>query len=609
MTDLGTVVMALAAAGGAWVASPVPLPIAAAVVVAALSLRVSLLLVVGVALLTSGLAVRSWNGLNPPRTGVFRGTVTLAGDPSSDGGQVRVEVRVAGKRVEAWAHGRGARLLEPRLAGERIFVAGRLQPVPAASRTRLAARHVAARMLVDEVGAWTSGDAASRVANGVRRTLGAGAESLSPSRRSLFLGFVLGDDRGQRPEVVDDFRSSGLAHLLVVSGENLAFVLALFAPLLRRLAISGRLVAAAAVLVFFGVLTRWEPSVLRAVAMVSVSMLAWALGRPASALRLLALAVTGLLVIDPLLVHSVGFLLSVGACTGIALLARPIGDALPGPRSLAGALGVTMAAQLGVAPVLVPIFGGVPVASLPANLLAVPAAGPVMMWGLAAGLPAGVAGGAVARAVCLPTGLLIGWIAGVARWSAAAPLGQLGAVHVALLAGVVAAGAVVRGRRGRLALLAAAAALLVHPALALASPPAAWGRPLAGARLWQGGGSTVVVVDRARADQLLRGVHGAGVRSIDLLVLTRPTRTTAAAADILLGRVPTRAVVAPAGTRLERRQPALARGEVVVGDLTVRIEGEGTGLQVRVTRRERTTFAACSSLSASAASMSPPGFS
>src|SRR5438309_2443488 len=129
--------------------------------------------------------------------------------------------------------------------------------------------------------------------------------------------------------------------------------------------------------------------------MVSVSMLAWAAGRPSSTVRLLALAVTGLLVIDPLLVHSVGFLLSVGACTGIAVLARPLADALPGPRALTAPLAVTMAAQLGVAPVLVPVFGGVPVASLPANLLAVPAAAPVMIWGVAGGLPAGLFGGAL----------------------------------------------------------------------------------------------------------------------------------------------------------------------------------------------------------------------
>src|SRR5438270_11108130 len=420
MTDFGTVLLALVAAGGAWTAWPVPLPLAVVVVGVALVGRWPVLLVAGAGLLTASLSARSWPGLHAPQHGAFSGVVTLVGDPAQTGAETRVELRVGNKRVEAWAHGMGARALTDRLAGERAVMTGRLESVPPRAKARLAARHIAARMSVDSVGPWSPGDAASRLANGVRRTLARGAAALPPSPRYLFLGFVLGDDRGQAPEVVDDFRGSGLAHLLVVSGENLAFVLALAAPLLRRLAIGGRLLAAAGVLLFFGLLTRWEPSVLRAVAMVSVSMLAWAAGRPASTVRLLALAVAGLLVVDPLLVHSVGFLLSVGACPRISLLARPIADALPGPRLLAEPLGVTMAAQLGVAPVLVPVFGGVPVASLPANLLAVPAAGPVMMWGLAAGLPAGVFGGTLATLVDVPTRVLIEWIAGAARWSAGA---------------------------------------------------------------------------------------------------------------------------------------------------------------------------------------------
>src|SRR4051794_37776574 len=134
-------------------------------------------------------------------------------------------------------------------------------------------------------------------------------------RRALFTGFVLGDDRGQRPEVVEDFRASGLSHLLVVSGENVAFVLALAAPLLKRLRLGARWAVGLGVLATFGVLTRWEPSVLRAIAMATVTMTAMAIGRPASSGRVVAIAVTAVLLIDPLLVGSVGFLLSVGACT------------------------------------------------------------------------------------------------------------------------------------------------------------------------------------------------------------------------------------------------------------------------------------------------------
>jgi competence protein ComEC len=135
---------------------------------------------------------------------------------------------------------------------------------------------------------------------------------------------------------------------------------------------------------------------------------AWA-GRPVSTLRLLALAVTGLLLLDPLLVGSVGFLLSTGACLGIALLAGPLARRMP------LLLAVTLSAQAGVAPVLVAVFGAFPLAALPANLLAVPAAGPLMVWGMAGGAAAGMAGGQAAAALHAPTRLLMAWIEGVAR--------------------------------------------------------------------------------------------------------------------------------------------------------------------------------------------------
>ncbi len=60
----------------------------------------------------------------------------------------------------------------------------------------------------------------------------------------------------------------------------MAFVLALLGPFLSRLRLGGRLAGGLAVLVLFGTLTRWEPSVLRAVAMAGLTMLAAALGAP-----------------------------------------------------------------------------------------------------------------------------------------------------------------------------------------------------------------------------------------------------------------------------------------------------------------------------------------
>lgn len=563
-----------------------------ALVAAGLARRRPALVMVGVALLASTLGARAWAGLRPPAVGTWSGVATLVGDPAPVAGALRVDVRIGGKRVEAWARGSTARVLGDRLAGERVRLRGQVQRVPADARRRLARRHIAARMTVAGASLASPGDVPSRLANGVRRTLLRGAKVLPEPQRALFSGFVLGDDREQRPEVTDDFRASGLSHLLVVSGQNVAFLLALLGPFLRRLRLGGRLAGGVAALALFGMLTRWEPSVLRAVAMAGLTLLATALGRPASSLRILSLAVTALVLVDPLLVHSLGFLLSVGACAGIALFSARLAARVPGPRPLASAVGVTLAAQLGVLPILVPVFGGLPVVALPANLLGAPVAGPLMMWGMAAGLVAGWGGEAVARLIHLPTGLMIRWVAGVAHWGAMVPLGQLRLVHVAGLALLVALGVAARRRqRSGWVLVSglAVVAVALAPAVAVLRPAGVDGRSVVpGARLWRAAGASVLVVDdlRASPEALLSGLHRADVRRVDVLVVARPGPAAAAGVRALLSRFPPRLVLAPAGHRLAGQVVVPPPGsEVVAGELLVRFENDHRRLAVSVSRR------------------------
>jgi competence protein ComEC len=442
MTDRWALALALCTAAGAAAARPVALWAAGALLLGALLLRAPAVLCVGAALLASGLGARAWAGLAPPPPHRWSGAAVLVGDPGPGPfGGLRVDARLGRTRVEAWAHGANAARLAPALAGERVELQGTVRPVTGTARTILTRRHIAARLNVTAVGGRQPAPGPLRLADGIRRTIMRGAGPLPGQERALFAGFVLGDQRAESAATQHDFRGSGLSHLLVVSGENVAFVMALAAPLLRRLRLGPRLVAALAVLALFGLLTRGEPSVLRAEAMAGLGALAAALGRPASTQRLLCLAVTGLLLLDPLLVGSVGFLLSVGATAGIAWLTPWFHRRLPLP------VAVTLAAQVGVAPVVVGVFGGVPLASVPANLLAIPAAGPVMMWGLAAGLPAGLLHPRLASILHVPDRLLIGWIAWVAHRFADAPLGT---VRVPELAGAVAgAVAIALARRAR----------------------------------------------------------------------------------------------------------------------------------------------------------------
>jgi competence protein ComEC len=368
-----------------------------------------LVVVLAVALLGTAVMQRALHGLvdSPLAAPIAaRAEVAVRGslvdDPDRFRFSARVLVRVdratigreerdaGGRRVLVYATGEAGPRVRLLAAGERVALRGWLEPLTSID-TRWRWRHAVgvlhANQLLDADAARSPLD---RVANGTRNAVLRGSSSLAPRDRALLAGFLLGDTRGVPETVTESFRLAGMTHLVAVSGENVAFVLALFAPLLRRLGLFGRLAGGVAVLVLFGTMTRWEPSVMRAITMAVIGLVAGYLGRPTSGLRVLALAAIALLVVDPFLLHSVGFLLSCGASLGITVLARPIADRVPGPRWMCEVLGVTAAAQVGVAPVLIPVFGSMPLVSLPANLVAVPLAAPLTVWGLATGVTGGV---------------------------------------------------------------------------------------------------------------------------------------------------------------------------------------------------------------------------
>jgi len=359
--------------------------------------------------------------------------VTLVDDPDAARFDTRVLARIVSldgrgagdRRVLVSASGEVAARLRLLSAGESVVLRGwcsELEGFDVRWRWKHAVGEVHA---TDLLGVGRAGAPLDRLANGLRGLVLAGSTHLQPVDRALLAGFLLGDTRGVPPELTEQFRAAGLTHLTAVSGENVAFVLALFAPLLRRSGLRARVAVAVALLVCFGTMTRWEPSVLRAIAMASIALLAGASGRPITGLRVLVLAAIGLLLVDPFLLHQVGFLLSCGASLGIALFARPITDRLRGPVWMREVLGVTAAAQLGVAPVLIPVFGSMPLVALPANLLAVPLAAPLTMWGLVAGVVGGVArplSPAIPRLLELPTVALLHALISVADLASRVPV-------------------------------------------------------------------------------------------------------------------------------------------------------------------------------------------
>lgn len=577
--------MAAAAWTGAFVGWPVPVAVGPLLVGLGYRTKAVFLVVLGLALLASSLSARSSDGLVPVSDTRFEGEATLASDPARFGPSVRVDLQIGNHRIEAWARGPEAARLSNRLMGERIWVAGRLKPPPG-DAPWLVRRRITGRLSIDHVGGWWPGDPASRAANGLRRTLAAGAESMDRDTRSLYAGLLLGDQRDQGPVVADNFRGSGLTHLLAVSGQNVAFVLVLVGPALRRMRLTPRLMATIGVLAFFALVTRFEPSVLRATTMAGCAAVAVTVGREADSRRMLALAVLVLVLVDPLIARQLAFQLSVAATLGILLWSQSISVRLPGPRPLASAVAVTVSAQVAVAPLLIPTFGGMPVSALLANVLAAPMTGPVVVWGIPAGLVAGIVGGRTAELVHLPTAFMVQWIARVAEWCALLPLGEIRLPHLVVGAVAVAAGWL--GRRVRSPAPVAVAALvltaaLVQPAIVLrtdSEPMSTFGD---GTRLHVADGAVVLELDTgARPDVVLEQLRRRSITRIDVVVAVHGGRDVAEVVAELRRRSEPRLVLAPPGHRVPGGSVAVEGSVISAGALEVSVQSVADRLGVEV---------------------------
>ncbi|MEU1260857.1 ComEC/Rec2 family competence protein [Streptomyces cellulosae] len=303
--------------------------------------------------------------------------------------------------------------------------------------------------------------APQRLAGRLRAGLREATEDLPQDARALLPGLVVGDTARVTPELDQAFRETDLTHTLAVSGANFTILLALLLGppglaqraerrgLAPRLGISLRTTAVlgGVLSLAFVIVCRPDPSVLRAAACGSVALLALATGRRRSLVPALATAVLLLVLYDPWLARSYGFLLSVLATGALLTLAPRWSEALCRhrvPPRIAEALAAAGAAQALCAPVVAVLSARVSLVAIPCNLLAEAALAPATVLGFLALAVAPVAM-PLAEAVAWCAGWPAGWIARVARTGAAMPgagvdwpgswtgAAALGAVTVAVL--------------------------------------------------------------------------------------------------------------------------------------------------------------------------------
>jgi competence protein ComEC len=400
--------------------------------------------------------------------------------------------------------------------------------------------------------------------DGLRRGVVSSLETVpAGERRAVLAGVVLGEDEGLNANLRDSFRASGLYHLLAVSGQNVAYVVAGTILLVWALGLPRRVgeLAALGTIGAYVLAVGWQPSVVRAGIAGGLASLAWLASRPRDRWYFLLVGAAVLLAWNPYSLLEPGFQLSFSAVAAIFLLVPWIGRRLEGyplPQRLAEVIAISSACGLVTAPVLWLHFDAIPVYSVLANALAAPVVAPLLGLALGAAALHPVLPEAAAALVWLDA-WLAAYLAFCARLVGGLPYAQASSVQALALLAAVAVFVVLFARmrgpmlRRAVALGSLALALAVGWRLAPEDHP---GPP---------DGLRITVLDVGQGDAvLLQVAEGAvlvdqgppeadvaaqleelGVRKLTAVVLTHPQRDHIGGAADVLERVEVGVVLDP----------------------------------------------------------------
>lgn len=348
--------------------------------------------------------------------------------------------------------------LPPFDAGERVEIVGRFEPVDGGTTQgrRLLSQGVVATTAFPQMAPLGAGSvhplplAALRVRASLRHAI---QQALPEPHASLLAGLLVGSQQGMPEELRQALVASGTTHLVVVSGYNITLVAGALAGLFHRSPHLRRTLPVVGVWLFTLLAGGTAPSV-RAAIMATVAIVAVQSGRGRDALGALALATAAMLLIDPRLVHDLGFQLSMLATLGLVTLQPRLASLAPWlPSVVREPVAATLAAQLATTPLLATTFHQVSISAPLANALAAPAI-PVATVGGALGVGIVVAAPAVAplvgAALAIATGYLVNVIELAARFPGAlVPTGNVAPLIVVPYASALLAWAALPTPEGR----------------------------------------------------------------------------------------------------------------------------------------------------------------
>jgi competence protein ComEC len=225
---------------------------------------------------------------------------------------------------------------------------------------------------------------------------------------SLLAGLLTGSKRGIPDQLMDAFRTAGIAHIVAISGYNVTIILSLLGGLLFWLPLRGRFPFLVIGIVLFTIFVGGSSTVVRAAIMGILGLLALETGRlPSMRLGILWTAFVMLLWNPAFLWHDASFQLSFLAIIGITELGpwlKRVLRHMPEILGIREALVATLAAQIGTIPLTIVLFKQISLVAPFANVLVAPLVPLAMLFGFVS---------TVLSAFWMPLGLAVGYLAWV----------------------------------------------------------------------------------------------------------------------------------------------------------------------------------------------------
>lgn len=152
------------------------------------------------------------------------------------------------------------------------------------------------------------------------------AYEYSPEESALLKGIIMGDKDGFTEEDYQTLSKSGFMHIAAVSGMHISYLLLLLTALFGLFKIPRRFSTPLIILCLFifAAASEFTPSVCRAVFMMSIALIAFAIRRSNDTLTTIGIAAAALILSNPYSIESISALLSFGATVGILVFYSPM---------------------------------------------------------------------------------------------------------------------------------------------------------------------------------------------------------------------------------------------------------------------------------------------